>query len=228
MVQKERRRGRPRSYDPDAALARALETFWLAGYAATSLDELSAATGMNRPSLYGAFGDKRALYAKALDGYRATARAGMREALSPDLPLADALRRVYERALAYYMPAKGPARGCFMIGTALTEAALDADVRRNLAAGLREIDDAFEARIRLAQSKGEIAAGADPAALAKLASSILYYLAIRSRAGEPRAALQAVADSGVAMICGASPSPDRSRDPGRGRRRGGAKAPRAR
>ena len=54
-----KRRGRPRGYEPEVALARALDVFWKDGFAATSLDDLSAATGMNRPSLYGAFGDKR-------------------------------------------------------------------------------------------------------------------------------------------------------------------------
>ena len=63
MVQKaDSRRGRPRAYDPETALSQAMAVFWDAGYAATSLDDLSAATGMNRPSLYGAFGDKHALY----------------------------------------------------------------------------------------------------------------------------------------------------------------------
>jgi AcrR family transcriptional regulator len=67
MVQKEtKRRGRPPAYVPEVALARATDAFWSAGYAATSLDELAAATGMNRPSLYGAFGDKHDLYLKTL------------------------------------------------------------------------------------------------------------------------------------------------------------------
>src|SRR3954466_14833928 len=64
-----KRRGRPRAYEPDVALARALDVFWKDGFAATSLDDLSAATGMNRPSLYGAFGDKRELYKKSYESY---------------------------------------------------------------------------------------------------------------------------------------------------------------
>ena len=60
-----KRRGRPRAYEPDVALGKALDLFRTAGFAATSLDDLSAATGMNRPSLYGAFGDKRELYIKS-------------------------------------------------------------------------------------------------------------------------------------------------------------------
>src|ERR1700723_2997136 len=96
------KRGRPRGYDPDAALTQAMAAFWDAGYAATTLDAISAGTGMNRPSLYAAFGDKRALYGKALDRYQAHARTALAEGLSPDLPLREALRRVYEHALSLY------------------------------------------------------------------------------------------------------------------------------
>ena len=196
------KRGRPRAYDPETALAQAMSVFWTAGYAATSLDELSAATHMNRPSLYAAFGDKHALYRTLLERYRAMARAAMRDALAPDLPLSQGLRRVYDSALALYLAGSEEARGCFMIGTAVTEAVEDQEVRASLAEGLREIDSAFEARLRLAQEKGELAREADPAALAKIASGALYFLAIRSRAGEPRAVLDGVADAAIALICG--------------------------
>ena len=69
MEQTQKRRGRPREYDPELALAKARDTFWRAGYAATSLDELSDAMDMNRPSLYAAFGDKETLFLRALEGY---------------------------------------------------------------------------------------------------------------------------------------------------------------
>src|SRR5690242_18403734 len=74
-----KRRGRPRAYEPDVALGRALDLFRQGGFAATSLDDLSAATGMNRPSLYGAFGDKRELYIKSYQRYRDEERAAMAE-----------------------------------------------------------------------------------------------------------------------------------------------------
>ena len=70
-----KRRGRPRAYEPDVALGKALDLFRKDGFAATSLDDLAAATGMNRPSLYGAFGDKRELYIKTYQRYRDDARA---------------------------------------------------------------------------------------------------------------------------------------------------------
>src|SRR3981189_3871404 len=81
-----KRRGRPRAYEPEVALARALDVFWKDGFAATSLDDLSAATGMNRPSLYGAFGDKRELYIKSYARYRADARAVITNIFSAELP----------------------------------------------------------------------------------------------------------------------------------------------
>ena len=204
MVQKQtpRPRGRPRAYDPDVALAQVMDTFWHGGYAGTSLDDLSAATGMNRPSLYGAFGDKRALYLKALERYRAGNRAALKEALALDQPLRQALGRVYATALSVYLSGDGAARGCFMIGTAATEAMADPEVRAFLAGSVRSLDDAFEARIRFARERGELKPEADPAALAKLASAVLHTLAIRSRAGEPRAALEAAAEAGVNLICG--------------------------
>ena len=77
-----RRRGRPRAYDPQTALQRATDRFWKSGYSGTSLDELSAETGMNRPSLYAAFGDKHTLYLKALASYWQLSLMAMREALA--------------------------------------------------------------------------------------------------------------------------------------------------
>ena len=203
MVQKSSgRRGRPRAYDPDTALARAMAVFWAAGYASSSLDDITAGTGMNRPSLYGAFGDKHALYLQTLERYRSLARAGLDEALADDRPVREALRRVYDAALALYYSGAGDARGCFLIGTALTESVGDPEVRKTLRDALNEIDAAFEARIRSARDAGELPHDADPPMLARLASAVLHTLAIRSRAGEPRKALEAMLDPALDLICG--------------------------
>jgi AcrR family transcriptional regulator len=205
MVQKVKpRRGRPPAYDADAAMASVMDVFWHAGYAATSLDDISVATGMNRPSLYGAFGDKRALYCAALERYRAMARVGMKEALAPDRTLRDGIAAVYKKALSLYFSGAAGPRGCFMIGTALTEAVGDPDLRKALGDGLRDIEAAFASRIRFAQKQGELAREADAAALAKLASAILYSLAVQSRAGVARTALEATAKAALDVICGGS------------------------
>jgi AcrR family transcriptional regulator len=213
MVQKTKpRRGRPPAYDPEAAMASVMDVFWRAGYAATSLDDISAATGMNRPSLYGAFGDKRALYGAALERYRAAARAAMKDALAPDRTLRDAIAAVYRRALSLYFSGETAPRGCFMIGTALTEAVGDPALRKALGDGLRDIEAAFASRLRLAQAEGELAPEADAAVLAKVAAAILYSLAVQSRAGVPRAALEATAKAALDLICG-PPAPPKRRIP---------------
>src|SRR5689334_23649971 len=98
-----KRRGRPRAYEPEVALARALDVFWKEGFAGTSLDDLSAATGMNRPSLYGAFGDKRELYIKSYEAYRDRARQRMGEVFGVDMPLRPMLERIYSIALDMYL-----------------------------------------------------------------------------------------------------------------------------
>jgi AcrR family transcriptional regulator len=207
MVQKNRetegkRRGRPRAYDPEAALRQATGAFWKTGYSGTSLDDIAAATGMNRPSLYAAFGDKHALYLRALDQYWSLGLAAMHEALAGDRPLREALTDLYQRALSLYFSGKGRARGCFAIGTATTEAVEDPDIRAVFARGLQALDEGFEARIRVARDNGELPGGADPEALAIMASATLHTIAIRARAGTPRSDLARMAQKAVDVICG--------------------------
>ena len=201
------RRGRPRAYDPEQALDQAMATFWDAGYAATSLDELSAATGMNRPSLYGAFGDKHSLYLATLERYRAAAREDVRRALLAEVPLRQSLRRFYDKALSLYLSGEKGARGCFMIGTAATESVADPEIRTFLLDALREIEQALEARIRATVATGELPKDADTAALGKIAASVLYSLAIQARAGLSKAGLEAIVTAALDLICGPAKAP---------------------
>jgi AcrR family transcriptional regulator len=204
MVQKSepRRRGRPRAYDAGQALSEARNAFWKHGYAATSLDDLSAATAMNRPSLYAAFGDKHALYLKTLESYRNDARTQLAERMSGERPLAAELGEVYDLALASYLATDSP-RGCFLISTAVTEASSEPAVRAVLAAALGEINEAFTRRFRLGRERGELSSASDPAGLARIASAALYSLAIHARAGLSRKELEGIAAAAVRLICGA-------------------------
>jgi AcrR family transcriptional regulator len=197
-----KRRGRPRAYDPQVAIARAAEVFWKAGYAGTSLDDLVAATGMNRPSLYAAFGDKRDLYLKTLDYYRDEGRALARAALAGDPTLRVFLKRFYDKALDHYL--EGGPRGCFSIGTAATVAAVDDDVRGFLAESMRTTDSFLRHQIESAKARGELSRDADPAALAYLASATLHTLAIRTRAGLSRKELDALVKAAIEVICASS------------------------
>jgi AcrR family transcriptional regulator len=198
-----RPRGRPRGFDPDIVLDKARAAFWNTGYAATSLDDLAAATGLNRPSLYGAFGDKQALYLAALEKSRAELTGSLTAALAPEEPLRQGLERVFTFAAAIYVRGELAQRGCFLIGTAVTEAVADPEIRRVLAQALDEIDAAFEARLRRAQAAGELAADVDAAGLAKLATATLNGMAVRARAGADQDVLAMFGQALVTMIRGA-------------------------
>jgi AcrR family transcriptional regulator len=196
-----RPRGRPRAYEPQVALRQAADVFWKSGYSGTSLDDITAATGMNRPSLRAAFGDKREIYLKALADYWDRKFIAIREALEGGQVLKDALMRAYDVALSIYFSGDGPARGCFVVGTAITEAMDDPEIQRTVMDGLRMIDANFETRLRLARDAGELEKDADVGALALLASATMHTIAMRSRAGASRKDLRKLALKATGMIC---------------------------
>lgn len=201
MVQKaSAKRGRPRGFDPQEALQLVMRRFWQQGFAATSLDDLSEATGLNRPSLYGAFGDKRMLYNQAIELYRERGRQSLASALSGSAPLRQELVALYARAIDTYADQGG--QGCFVISTATTEAVHDEQAREALAGTLHEFDAALETRFALAVERGELAAGCDARSLAMVASSSFYAMSLRARAGETRERLAEIAASAVDVLCG--------------------------
>ena len=195
-----KRRGRPRAYQPDIALGKALDLFRKDGFAATSLDDLSAATGMNRPSLYGAFGDKRELYIKSYARYRADARAAMLQIFREEMPIRKRLERIFAVALDIYLSGETGPRGCFTVMTAGSEAVADPEIRAMVLEGLSELDKAFAACFRLGKEKGELPASADPAVLAQLASATIHTIAIRARARVPRKQLEAIVKGALDVL----------------------------
>ncbi|HTV85847.1 MAG TPA: TetR/AcrR family transcriptional regulator [Dyella sp.] len=196
-----RPRGRPRAYDPDTALRRAAQAFWKSGYAGTSLDDISAATGMNRPSLSAAFGDKHAIYVKALSSYWDFKFAAMRKAFEGGGKLTDTLMKVYDAALSIYFADDQQALGCFVVSTAITEAPGDAQIREIVAKGFDALDADFEALFRRARDNGELNAGADPTVLAQLAVATMHSIAVRARSGSSRSALRKLAQNTTAALC---------------------------
>jgi len=199
---KKPRRGRPREYDRESALADAMSVFWRNGYAATSLDDLAAATGLNRPSLYAGFGDKRELYLETLRSYREMSRAAGRKLLAEPLPLREFLRRYYDTALDFYFDKEERGRGCYSVLAAATQALVDPAVREFVAEGIRATDDLMTRQIAQAKNRGEISPSADPETLAKMATATVHTLAMRARAGEPRERLRALAAGAIETICG--------------------------
>ena len=198
-----RPRGRPRQYDPDEALEAAMQLFWTRGLTATSLDDLARATGMNRPSLYNAFGDKEMIYRRSMARFAAQLETEVGDRLADEPDLAQSLRKLYGAALDVYCGGK-PARGCFAFCTAPVEAVMHTEVRRDVKRLLGQIDRMLTTRFRRAQDDGQFPASRAPEAAAKLAQAVLHSLALRSRLGKSKASLVSFADEAVEMICRAA------------------------
>lgn len=197
-----RRRGRPRAFEAETALAQAMDVFWKDGFAAASLDDVSAATGLNRPSLYGAFGDKRALYLKAYGQYRKRMSETFEPLFQARKPLKAKLRRILIAALDLYLSGEDGPRGCFTVLSAASDAIADPELQSLVGEAIEETDRAFERMFADARAAGELAVEADPRRLARLASATLHTLSIRARARIPRAKILAVVDDAVTTICG--------------------------
>jgi AcrR family transcriptional regulator len=194
------KRGRPRAYDPEAALRAARDVFWVKGYAATSLDDIAEATGMNRPSLYSAFGDKEAIYLAALklqgDGL-VKAVAG---AVALDIKIKPFLELFFERCIESYLAGPRGPRGCFLVGTALTESLVREDVGAAVRDAFGRCEDLLEERFRRAKKAGELPKAADARALAMLVSSTMHELSMLARSGETRAGLEDRARLAIKLI----------------------------
>jgi len=178
----------------------ARDTFWRGGYAATSLEDLAAGMGMNRPSIYAAFGDKRSLYLRAVTEYAELSRSWLATALARPRPLRDGLGAVYRYARDFYLAGDDAPRGCFLLGTAVTEANQDAEVRAIVEATLASFTASFVERFERAERDGELAPH-PPDALAQIATAALNTLSVRARTGASTAVLDALIDGTVDVIC---------------------------
>lgn len=190
-----RARGRPRSFDPDQALRRATDRFRTYGFAGTSLDELSEATGLARPSLAAAFGDKRALYIAAIDRLSARVERQLRSLGALNLRPRDLVERILIGGIDLYLTGTDGPEGCLIINTAATQAAADPLVRDKVAAFLA-VEDRLIAELLAA------AGSAAPEAQGRLVASVLHSLSVRARGGAPRDELVRIARDCVDLIAG--------------------------
>lgn len=196
-----RRRGRPRRVARADALDAVLRTFWARGFAGTSLDDLSAATGMNRPSLYAAFGNKDAAYAAAVDHYVATVGQALLAPLLRGRSLAEDVAGFFAAVVEVVTGRYGP-HGCIVACTLPAEAGVSPPARAQLASVLEQLDRAVEARLRVARRAGELPAGADLRVRAQLVTSGMLALSLRARAGTPRRALTRLGRAIAASVAG--------------------------
>jgi len=183
---------RPREFDADAALERAMQAFWAKGYKATSLDELCAATGLSRSSLYAAFGGKRALLHRSLDRYQAQGAARITAALARPGPVRDAIAAFVGDLIDRIVDGPGR-RGCFIGNCAAELARGDRVTAARVRRSLERIEGLFRDALARGQARGEIPASADVESLARFIVSGIQGLRLVGKANPDRAALEGIA-----------------------------------
>ncbi len=193
-------RGRPREYDPEEALAAALGEFRRRGYTATSLDHLSDATKMARPSLYAAFGNKFEIYRKAVRQYSEQTAERRLGALFDTPSLETGLKTYFDEIITVYHSRDGEPLGCPVLSVISGEAAADPEIGAELATSIGRADAIFQKRMEAAVEAGDIPQGADIKALAAMLAALQHSLALRTRAGTPRPELIAIAHAHVGLV----------------------------
>lgn len=188
----EKTRGRPRSFDPDRVLDTAMLLFWSRGYEGTSVNDLTEATGLNKPSLYAAFGDKESLYGKVLDRYAALVVASQREVLETEPDIWRALESLLRRSAASLASPQLPG-GCLIVagladcGTPNLPSATAQALSRSFATTKTLILE----RIARARREGHWPTAVDPEPFADALLSFMAGMAVQTKAGADHAALDA-------------------------------------
>ena len=181
--------GRPRAFDPDTALDRAMRVFWAKGYEGTSLSNLTRAMRINRPSLYAAFGNKAQLFRKVLDRYMDGPVAWFGKALAE--PKARDVVEQKFRGTAGMGENRRVPPGCLLVQGAL--ACGNAPARKEVAARRVAAEVALRRRLRRAKREGDLPKNADPADLARYVLTVVRGMAVQSAGGASRAQLRRVA-----------------------------------
>lgn len=197
--------GRPRSFDRDAALRRAMELFWEHGYEAVSLSDLTAELGINKPSLYAAFGCKEALFREAIELYTKTGGTQTERALREASSAREAIEGMLRGNAREYV-APGQPRGCMVVLAASVGSSENAEIRAFLTGIRSQSQQALQARVQRGIDEGDVPCGADAARVAAFYMTVLQGLSVQARDGASHLALNDVIDGAMAawpMVTGA-------------------------
>lgn len=200
MTDSPRKRGRPRAFDDAVVLERATDAFLKLGYAGASLDALTTAMGLNKPSLYAAFGDKRSLFLRALEVRVAKVGRRIHAAFQRGDGLEGALRETLLEAVDIYTAADAP-RGCLVVSGSTTEALVDEGLAQ-LSREFFALSDQVVAKwlAELVPAKSEVSA----LVLSRLVNGTIHDIALRARVGESRTKLREHARSAAHALARAA------------------------
>jgi TetR/AcrR family transcriptional repressor of nem operon len=187
-------RGRPRSFDAEAAIERAMGVFWSRGYHATALPDLLRATRLSRGSLYAAFGDKHSLFLRALDRYIADALTRMDAEFAPGRDPIDGLRAYLAGYVERTSGANGR-RGCLLVATAMELAGRDAEVDRRIASFFKAMETRVADALSRAKTAGRLADGVEPSTAAQILVCFVEGLRVVGKTAPARNRSQATADA---------------------------------
>lgn len=190
---------RQKQFDHEAVLDQAMRLFWQQGYAATSIQDLVAATGINRSSMYATFGDKQRLFLAAVDRYVDQVSAARLEQLRAPGSAKAALRDYFEGMLAFAQ-GEGQRLGCLLTNSAIEIAPHDAEIATTLRKRLGAVEDALFEAVRRGQTQGEIAADKDPRALARFLLGVIQGLRVLTRARSDTATLRDVVTTALSIL----------------------------
>ncbi|MCO1577926.1 TetR/AcrR family transcriptional regulator [Crossiella sp. SN42] len=192
--------GRPREFDLDQALDRALEVFWRHGYEGAAMSDLTAAMGINRPSLYAAYGNKESLFRKALERYTEGPARHVNEALEQPTARATAERLLY--GTVDTVTAAGRPRGCLVVQGALVTGSASDGVRAAVSAERMATEVRLRERFARAQEEGDLPESVDAAALARLVMVVSQGMAVHAADGVEPADLRRVVEMTMANFPG--------------------------
>jgi AcrR family transcriptional regulator len=184
--------GRPRAFDPDVALDRAMHVFWAKGYEGAALSDLTRAMRINRPSLYAAFGNKEQLFRKVLDRYMNGPLAFFGKALGA-AKARDVIEQIFLGAANMPSDPRTPA-GCLVVQGALACGDAAGSVRKEIAARRGAAKVALRRRLQRAKREGDLPPNADPAQLSHYVMTVLHGMAVQGADGANQDQLRRVAE----------------------------------
>ena len=190
---------RPKEFDPEVALDKAMHMFWHKGYEGTSMEDLLSAMDLNRGSLYDTFGDKRALFLKVMDRYclgMMSERFAMLDQPGPALEtLTQFITGMMEAALA-----DPERRGCLVANTVMELAPHEKDIGARLATALKGMEERFFRVLTRAKKQGELSPEKDPRALGRFLTTMMQGTIVMIKAGTPAEAVRQTVKTGLSML----------------------------